>query len=267
MGTEAFRYDGKRALVVGGATGMGAATAQLVADLGGEVTVLDVAEVDFPVKHAYQVDLRDKDSLDSALAELAGPYEAVFCCAGVADGTPGIMLINFSGQRYLVEQLLAKDALPRGAAIAMISSVAGLGWQQALPTLIEFLDTPDWESSAAWVADHEGTDSYVWSKMAMNAYVARQAFPLLKRGIRINGIEPGPTDTPLARANEDVWLGFARDYNKAAGVDFLTPKQMAETLTFLCSPAASGINGISFLVDQGQVNSGIVGSFGQPFGG
>ena len=81
-----------------------------------------------------------------------------------------------------------------------------------------------------------------------------------------HGIEPGPTDTPLARANEEIWLGFARDYNKATGVDFLTPRQMAETLAFLCSPAASGINGVSFLVDQGQVNSGISGSFGRAFG-
>lgn len=266
MGIEAFRYDGKRTLVIGGATGMGAATARAVAELGGEVTVLDVAEVDFPVKQAIQVDLRDKDSVDRALAQLEGPFHAVFCCAGVADGTPGIMLINFTAQRHLLERLLERDALPRGAAVAMVSSVAGMGWQQMLPTLNEFLDTPDWESAAAWVAEHEGTDNYSFSKQAMNAYIARQAFALLKRGIRINGIEPGPTDTPLARANEDIWLGFAREYNKATGVDFLSPEQMAQTLIFLCSDAASGMSGVSFLVDQGQIGSGIAGTFGQAFG-
>src|SRR4029079_10968461 len=42
---DAFRYDGKRALVVGGATGMGAATAELVKDAGAEVVVMDRAEV------------------------------------------------------------------------------------------------------------------------------------------------------------------------------------------------------------------------------
>jgi hypothetical protein len=41
---------------------------------------------------------------------------------------------------------------------------------------------------------------------------------------------------------------------------------MAEVLAFLCSSAASGINGISFLVDQGQINSGISGTFGKAFG-
>ena len=266
MGIEAFRYDGRRALVIGGATGMGAATARAVAELGGEVTVMDVAEVDFDVAQAVRVDLRDKDSVDRALGELEGPFHAVFCCAGVADGTPGIMLINFTAQRHLVEQLLDRGAIPRGSAIAMVSSVAGLGWQQALPRLGEFLDTPDWESAAAWVAEHEGTDNYSFSKQAMNAYIARQAFPLLQRGIRINGIEPGPTDTPLARANEDIWLGFARAYNDAAGVGFLTPEQMAQTLVFLCSDAASGMSGVSFLVDQGQIGSGIAGTFGQAFG-
>ena len=50
MGIEDFRYDGKRAMVVGAATGMGAATARLVEDLGAEVIALDVAEISYPVK-------------------------------------------------------------------------------------------------------------------------------------------------------------------------------------------------------------------------
>ena len=45
---DAFRYDGKRVLVVGAATGMGAALAQLVLDAGAEVVVMDVAECTLP---------------------------------------------------------------------------------------------------------------------------------------------------------------------------------------------------------------------------
>ncbi len=45
---DAFRYDGKRALVVGGATGMGAAAAELLKDAGAEVIVMDYAEVSLP---------------------------------------------------------------------------------------------------------------------------------------------------------------------------------------------------------------------------
>ena len=54
----------------------------------------------------------------------------------------------------------------------------------------------------------------MWSKQAICAYVAREAMPLLKQGIRINAICPGPTDTPLAQANKDMWLGFGADYRE-----------------------------------------------------
>ena len=59
-----FGYDGKRVLVVGGATGMGAAAAQTVSALGGEVVVLDYAPVEFPVAEAIKVDLRDRAAID-----------------------------------------------------------------------------------------------------------------------------------------------------------------------------------------------------------
>lgn len=58
-GIEQFRYDGKRALVVGGATGMGAAAAKIVGDLGAEVINLDYAPVDPSLGRGIQVDLRD----------------------------------------------------------------------------------------------------------------------------------------------------------------------------------------------------------------
>lgn len=264
MGNEAFRYDGKRALIIGAATGMGAATARAVASLGGDVIALDVASVDYPAKQVITADLRQRASVDAALAQVAGPIDALFLCAGVADGNPHIMAINFISQRYLLERLVERAALPRGSAVALISSVAGLGWQMNVPKLKEFMALPDWESAAAWVSSHEGTNSYVFSKQAMNFYTAQQAFPLLKRGIRINSIEPGPTDTPLARANADVWLRFGKNYREDAGVETLTPEQMAGVLVFLCSPAASGVSGISMLVDYGLVNSGIAGSFTKP---
>jgi NAD(P)-dependent dehydrogenase (short-subunit alcohol dehydrogenase family) len=264
MRAEAFRYDGKRALVIGAATGMGAATARAVASLGGDAIALDVAPVSVPVKQAITADLSQRASVDAALAQLAGPIDAVFCCAGVADGNPQLMAINFISQRHLLERLIERGALPRGSAVAWISSVAGMGWQGNLPALKEFMALADWESAAAWIASHPGTNTYVFSKQAMNFYTAQQAFALLKRGIRINAIQPGPTDTPLARANADVWLRFGKNYRDEAGVATLTPEQMADVLVFLCSPAASGMTGVSLLVDQGLVNSGIAGSYTAP---
>lgn len=264
MGIEAFRYDGKRVLVVGGATGMGAAAAKIAGDLGAQVIVLDVADIAYPVAQAVNVDLRDRADVDRALGEVSGPIDAVLSCAGVADGTPGIMVINFIAQRHIIELLRSEGRLARGGAVAMISSVAGLGWERNLPTVLDFLAQPGWDAASKWVGEHEGTDSYAFSKQAINAYVAHEAFSLLQEGVRINAILPGPTDTPLARANADLWLTFGADFREAAGIETLVPEQMGNVLAFLCSGAASGINGVTVVVDAGHVSSGLTGSFEAP---
>lgn len=257
---DAFRYQGKRALVVGGATGMGAAAAELVQDAGAEVVVMDYAEVTLPGVKAVNVNLSDKASIDAAVGELGGPVHALFSCAGVADGTPGIERINFIGHRHLIDRLLAADLLPRGSAIGMISSFAGIGWQANLELLNEYLAIGDFDAATRWVEEHNKAD-YMWSKMAINAYVAREAFGLLKRGIRINAILPGPTNTPLARANEEMWLGFGADYREELGIEASAPIEQAYPLVFLCSDAASGVTGITMVTDAGYYAAGLTGSF------
>ena len=261
MNADSYRFDGKRALVVGGATGMGAATAALVQDLGAEVVVMDHAEVGLPGVKAIRLDLRDRESIDAAVDECGGPVHALFACAGVADGTPGLERINFIGHRHLIDRALAGGLLPRGAAIAMISSAAGLGWEPNLDLLKEYLDTPDFDSAVAWIEVHPDRNDYMWSKQAICTYVARQALAMATRGLRINAILPGPTDTPLARANEEVWLGTGADYRDEAGIAASTPEEQAGPLVFLCSDAARHVNGITMVTDAGWVASGVTGSF------
>src|SRR2546421_10432257 len=257
---DAFRYDGKRALVVGGASGMGAATAELLQDAGAEVVVMDFAEVTLPGAKAIHVNLADATSIDAAVDELGGQVDTLFSCAGVADGTPGIEKINFIGHRHLIDLLLARGMLPRGSAIGFISSAAGLGWEANLPLLNEYLDTADFDSAVRWIEEH-GRADYMWSKQAICAYVARQAMPLLKQGIRINAICPGPTDTPLAQANKEMWLGFGADYRAEVGVEASTPLEQAYPLVFLCSDAAAAISGITMVTDTGYFSSGITESY------
>ena len=222
MGTfDAFRYDGKRALVVGGATGMGAAAAELVKDAGAEVVVMDRAEITLPGVKAIQLDLSDKASIDAAVDECGGPVDALFSCAGVADGTPGIERINFLGHRYMIERLLSDGALGRGSSIGMISSAAGWGWRQNLEKVDAYLDIADFDEAATWAQDN-GRADYMWSKLSICAYVAREALPLMKQGVRINAILPGPTNTPLAQANKEMWLGFGADYRDEVGIEAST---------------------------------------------
>jgi NAD(P)-dependent dehydrogenase (short-subunit alcohol dehydrogenase family) len=257
---SAFRYDGKRALVVGGATGMGAAVAELVQDAGAEVVVMDFAHVTLPGATAIHVNLGDRASIDAALAECSGKVDALFSCAGVADGTPNIEKINFIGHRYMIDKLVARGDLARGSAIGFISSAAGLGWESALPLLKEYLDITDFDAAAQW-AQERGKADYFWSKQTICAYVAREAMAFLKQGIRINAICPGPTDTPLARANEDMWLGFGADYREAVGVDAATPLEQAYPLVFLCSAGASAITGQTIITDSGYFASGVTETF------
>ncbi|MGH9273305.1 MAG: SDR family oxidoreductase, partial [Acidimicrobiales bacterium] len=98
-------------------------------------------------------------------------------------------------------------------------------------------------------------------KQAVCAYVARQAFPLLKQGIRINAICPGPTDTPLAQANKEMWLGFGADFREEVGIQASTALEQAYPLVFLCSEAASAINGITLISDAGYLSSGVTQAF------
>ena len=124
----------------------------------------------------------------------------------------------------------------------------------------ELLATPDFDSAVRWVEEH-GKADYMSTKQAICAYVASQAFPLLKQGIRINAICPGPTETPLAQANKETWLAFGADYRGELGIEASTPLEQAYPLVFLCSDAASVITGITMITDAGYMSSGITGSF------
>ena len=258
---DAFRYDGKRALVVGGATGMGAASAELLQSAGADV-VVDGSTPTSPWR-GPRPSTSTWPSVPRSMppsTSCRAPCDALLSCAGVADGTPGIEKINFIGHRHLIDQLLAKDLLRRGSAIGFISSAAGLGWEANLPRIKEYLATPDFDSAAAWIEANGGAD-YLSTKQAICAYVAMQAMPMMQRGIRINAICPGPTDTPLAQANKEMWLGFGADYRTEVGIEASTPLEQAYPLVFLCSSAAAAISGITMVTDSGYFASGVTETF------
>ena len=255
MGNESFRYDGKRVLVVGGATGMGAAAARQVASLGAEVVVMDYLRVDEFT--SIVVDLRDREQIDAAIDQCGGTIDALFSCAGVADGTPGIERINFLGHRHMIDRLFALGMLPKGSSITMISSSAGLGWLNNIDTVRDYVDGTDFDSGVVWMEENPRNNHYMFSKQAMCYYVAFNAYEFGKRGVRINAICPGPTDTPLARSNEDLWLSFGRDFRDEIGVDASSPEEQGDVMAFLGSHAARYISGQTIIVDAGLDGAGL----------
>jgi NAD(P)-dependent dehydrogenase (short-subunit alcohol dehydrogenase family) len=260
---DQFRYDGKRVVVVGAATGMGNAAARLLVDAGAEVVAMDYAPMEIDgIAGAISLNLAAKASIDAAVKECGGRVDALFSCAGVADGTPGIEKINFLGHRHMINQMLDAGMLGRGSAIGFISSAAGAAWARDdnMQVLGEYLDIEDMDEASQWAIDN-GKADYFQSKLAVCLYVARSAYPLLKQGVRINAIMPGPTDTPLAQANKEMWLGFGSDYREDTGVEASTPEDQAYPLVFLCSDAAKAITGITVISDQGYFSSGITNSY------
>src|SRR5436190_565005 len=85
MGIEKFRFDGKEALVVGGASGMGLAAATLLGELGATVTVADVKQPLTDVGAYVPLDLRDQAAIDAFVKGLSAPVHVLLSCAGVAD--------------------------------------------------------------------------------------------------------------------------------------------------------------------------------------
>jgi NAD(P)-dependent dehydrogenase (short-subunit alcohol dehydrogenase family) len=103
--------------------------------------------------------------------------------------------------------------------------------------------------------------AYGYSKQLLSAYVCLKSSEFAQRGIRINAIGPGPTDTPLM-ASTPTWQDFAaQDFQARLGIPTSTPEQQAYPLLFLCTEAASYVSGQILNVDGGYIARALSGEF------
>ncbi|HUI48272.1 MAG TPA: coniferyl-alcohol dehydrogenase [Acidimicrobiia bacterium] len=251
---DILRYAGKRVIVTGAASGMGAATAQILVDLGAEVHALDIKKPEIAGLASFsQCDLREAEEIDETVAKIGKIVNALFNCAGLPNTFPNldVMLVNFCGLRHVTESVI--PLMIEGSSIASIASTAGIGWMQNMELLFGLLKTPGYAAARAWCAEHprELANAYGLSKEAINAYTAYRSFELAKVGIRINCVNPGPTDTPMMPEFEKaVGKKYMDDFPVPLGRHAVAEEQ-AWPLVFLNSPRSSFVTGMQFDCDGG----------------
>jgi NAD(P)-dependent dehydrogenase (short-subunit alcohol dehydrogenase family) len=243
------KLTGKVAVVTGGNSGIGLATAKRFREEGAKVAISgrDQKTLDEAVKTiggdviAVRGDvsrLADLDKFFQTVADKFGKIDVLFANAGIAkfapvtDSTEALFDetfdVNVKGVYFTIQKAL--PLLNDGASIIINSSVAS-------------------ESGTA------GASIYSATKAAIRSFARTLTTELIGRGIRINVVSPGPITTPiLSRSGlpQDVVDGFARELvAKVPMKRFGRPEEVADTVLFLATPASSYITGIDINVDGG----------------
>jgi NAD(P)-dependent dehydrogenase (short-subunit alcohol dehydrogenase family) len=256
---ELWRYDDRRVVVTGCASGIGAHVARQLTELGAEVVGLDMRRPTFEITEFHEVDLADRASIDRAVGSTGGQVDSLFNVAGVSSGIGNPLLvvtINFLGLRHLTAAFV--PTMPPGSSIVSVSSLAAASYLEHQRTVVGLLNTGTFEDGIDWCNRHPDAladGGYRLSKEAIILYCMANAVPLGAKGIRINCTGPGVTETPILDQLRSAYgQEYLNDIPKPLG-RAAEPAEQAAVLVFLNSQAASYISGQVLWVDGGNVGS------------
>lgn len=253
-----INFEGKRVVVTGAYSGIGASLVELLREAGAnQIVVLDIKEPQAPVDEFIETDMGNPSSIDAAIEAITGveqPVDVLFNNAGVAATLPSdvVMRVNILGLKRLTARLLPH--MRAGGAIVNTASVAGNGWPGHLTQINALLGIDSWDEGVAWVADNDEVvaDGYFFSKECVQVYTMRTAKTATQHGLRINSVCPSPVDTPLLPAFRETMTDQIIDWAIDAGAGRVaTATDQARALLFLGSDLASYVNGVNLLVDGG----------------
>ena len=199
--------------------------------------------------------MSDPASIDAAVEQLSGPYDALGNIAGVAGsmGAELVLRVNVYGLRHLTERLLAAGAIARDGSIVNIASLAAMAWERHLDRIAELDAAPDFDAGIEVARAYErgGPAAYTLSKEWVVSYTQRLAGRLLGERIRVNSVSPGPVITPLfpyfeqdAGPEQMAWLN--EQVGRAA-----EPDDEAKVIAWLAVGDCGWVNGIDVPVDGG----------------
>ncbi|WP_409185015.1 SDR family oxidoreductase [Amycolatopsis sp. VS8301801F10] len=238
-------YQGKTAVITGGSTGMGFATAKLFADGGARVIItgrsrsrLDAALAQLGADAlAVRGDVASLSDLDALAAQVPGPIDALFVNAGIARTAPfesvteeqfdADFAVNVKGAYFTVQKLA--PLLRSGAGVVLTTSTANV---MGLPE----------------------TSVYSAGKAALRSMARTLAAELLPRGVRVNAISPGPIDTEILEAGMSASEAAQFKAARAAANPMKrlgTPEEIARAVAFLAFDATF-TTGIELVVDGGD---------------
>jgi NAD(P)-dependent dehydrogenase (short-subunit alcohol dehydrogenase family) len=237
-------FDGLVSIVTGGASGIGLATAQALADRGSTVAVLDLA-VDGLDERLYGVvaDVADRTSVDAAVASVAERFgridilvnNAGVSAVGAVDENDDaewarILDINVTGMARVSAAALPWLRMSPAAAIVNVCSIAALN---GLPRRA----------------------LYSASKGAVLSLTFAMATDHVREGIRVNCVSPGTVSSPFV---ERMLAGFEDPAAERAALDarqatgrMVTPEEVAGGILYLASPLSGSTTGTALDIDGG----------------
>jgi NAD(P)-dependent dehydrogenase (short-subunit alcohol dehydrogenase family) len=237
-----FRLDGRRAVVVGGGSGIGRQSALALAAHGAEVVCADrdlsAAEATAALGGgltAYQLDVLDAEAVGRAAAEL-GPVDVLVFTAAT---NVRKRLLDYSGEEF--ERVVA---LNLRASFELVRAFGRGMAQRGRGSIIGF-------SSIRAVAVEPGQGVYAATKAGLVQLLRTAAAELGPAGVRVNAIAPGVVSTPLTaqiRAQPEWERAYAE---KSALGRWARPDELAGAVVYLASDASSFVTGSQLFVDGG----------------
>jgi NAD(P)-dependent dehydrogenase (short-subunit alcohol dehydrogenase family) len=247
----------RRIVVVGAASGIGAAVAGHFHERGNHVLAVDVRPNDTAASQHLQCDLRDASSIRALLDQIGAGWDMLAHVAGIPGTAPAVdvLTVNYLGMRLMTEGML--PLLRQGGSVVAVASTAALGWDQRIDTLARLLDATDADSVEKWQAAQDPNyPVYSSSKQAVILYAKRLAGPALaKYGVRINTVSPGPVETPILADFEKTMGKEVLDMCRATVGRHATVDDVVPVIAFLGSSEARWINGHDIQVDAGFISS------------